>query len=149
MRSLKILSVLFFLVFFSSCYKNHLYVQIENISDDYLASTQVDTPDYRQKDPPYGQRIIVSWDFPKYLYNEELYILVTARFWNNIQEEKKYKLHRNWGTKTFYFPNKSREKQHKILTYKIDIYNKYGEKIETWKHQFWTKIIDVDTKSYE
>jgi hypothetical protein len=137
--------VLLFLIFsFFGCYKNHLYVQTENIKEDFLASYHIGSPDYRKKNPPIGQRLIVSWDFPKSLYEKKLSICLTVRFWNNEQIVKIVPLYRIWGTEVFFFKNKEMDKKKKILTYKVDIITKDQEIIETWEHQFWTELIDVD-----
>jgi len=117
---------------------------MENIGEDYLASTHIKTPDYRQENPPRGQRINVSWDFPFNLYEKNLFLCLTARLWNNTQEKRKYHLQKRWGTTTFFFENKTKEKGNKILTYKLEVITDYGKIIETWEHQFWTELIDVD-----
>ncbi len=143
---MKLKGILFFALFFlCSCYRNHLHVQIENIGTDFLASTHVGTPDYRQEDPPFGQRIIVSWDFPTILYKKDLSVFLTVRFWNNTEVTKEHRLHARKGRKLFFFSNKAREKQNKILTYRIQVKTKDGEIVDSWKHQFWTEVIDVDS----
>lgn len=136
----------FFVSFFFllGCYKNHLYVQVENMGEDFLASYHVHTPDYRSKKPPIGQRIIVSWDFPNNLFQRNPSIRLTVRLWNNSQSIRIYKVHRRWGTRDFYFKNKKKDKKRRILTYKVDVVAENGEILETWKHQFWTELIDID-----
>ena len=140
---LKVFLFLSFLMFFS-CYKNHLYVQVEKIDKDFLASSHISTPDPMQEDPPYGQRVIISWSFPNHLYRKDLFVYLTVRFWDNKEALRIYKINRKWGTQTFYFSNKKREKGRKILTYQVQIVTQNKEIIEVWRHQFWTKLIDVD-----
>lgn len=141
----KKLFCLFSLSFFiTGCYNNHLYVQVENIKNDYLASTQVDTPDFRRLDPPFGQRINISWSFPKNLYYQDLSGYLTVRFWNNTQQTKVFNIDKRVGTSSFYFSNKSKDKKNRILTYRIQIVNRNGEVVETWKHHFWTELINID-----
>lgn len=122
-----------------------MHVQIENIGPEFLASSHVGTPDYRQENPPFGQRIIVSWDFPNILFKKNLDLFLTVRFWNNTQEIKEHHIKSRKGRKIFFFSNKEREKQNKILTYKVQVKTKDGELVDTWKHQFWTEVIDVDS----
>lgn len=138
--------ILFLMIFFAltGCYRNHLHVQIENIGPEFLASTHVGTPDYRQDNPPFGQRIIVSWDFPTVLYKKDLTVFMTVRFWNNTQEIREHHVHSRKGRKIFFFSNKEREKQNKILTYRIQVKTKDGTIVDAWKHQFWTEVINVD-----
>lgn len=141
--SAKIL-LLLSLLFLSGCYKKHLFVQIESIDENFLASTHVNTPDWRQAHPPYGQRIIISWDFPLATYGKKLSFHITVRFWDNSEEVRTYALTRRLGTKVFYFENKNKTKDRKILTYRIQVLTEKNEIVETWKHQFWTNLIDVD-----
>jgi len=131
-------------ILFLGCYKDNLYVQVENIKKDFLASSHIGTPDYRQKNPPLGQRVIVSFDFPGRLLEKELFIYLTVRFWNNKEIFKKRKIKKSWGTEVFYFPNKENDKKKKILTYLVQIVTKDGKIVKKWEHQFWTTLIDVD-----
>lgn len=143
---------IFFLLgflFFSSCTKHHLYVQMENVDANDLASSHVQTPDYRQKDPPIGQRIIVSWSFPYGLYSKKLSLFLTVRFWDNTQDVKIVPLQRSLGTETFFFANSKRLKDKKILTYRFQVVSQKGELIEEWKQQFWTQLIDIDSEEEE
>ena len=133
---------LFFILF--SCGTNHLYVQVENIDADYLASVHENTPDYRQENPPHGQRINVLWNVPKRMYYEDLSLKLTVRFWNNTEKNIIYKINSRFGCTFFFFENKKMDTRRKILTYKIDICNSSGKSLETWKHQFWTELVDID-----
>jgi len=134
-----------FLTFFTSCYKGHLYVQQEWIDRDFLASTHVGTPDPRQERPPDGQRLLVSWRFPKCLYDQQLTLAITVRFWDNKEEVILQPVKRQLSYTALYFPK--REGQGKILTYKIDVVNSEGGIVETWEHHFWTELIDIDRKN--
>ncbi|KPK32990.1 MAG: hypothetical protein AMS24_02545 [Chlamydiae bacterium SM23_39] len=136
---MKRIFILFFL--FLGCYKDSLYVQIENIRKDFLASHHVGTPDHRKKHPPIGQRVIVSFDFSSSLLKKEPFICLTVRFWDNREIVKKREIKRRWGTEVFYFPNKEKNK---ILTYLVQIIDKEGKIIKKWEHQFWTDLIDID-----
>lgn len=136
---------LFLLSICSGCYKNHLYVQQEWIDRDFLASTKVGTPDPRQSNPPEGQRLIVAWDFPKSMFAEELTLHVIVRLWDNTEQVFSQPLDRKRDLATFYFPVKEKEK--KILTYLVQVANGEGKVIETWKHHFWTKLIELDSSS--
>lgn len=121
---------------FTGCYKNHLYVQQEWVDRNFLASTQVGTPDPRQADPPEGQRLLISWKFPRSLLDEELRLLVRVRFWDNAEECFSQPIDCSWGYAALFFSEK------KILTYKLDVLNAKGKCIETWEHHFWTELID-------
>lgn len=137
---------LFFLILLSGCSKGHLYVQQEWINSDFLASTHVDTPDPRQEDPPKGQRIITSWDFPLSWFRKEPSIFLTVRFWDNTQDVFFRPIEKKRGFSTFFFSNPEEERDKRILTYRVQILSKDGEILETWEHQFWTELIDIGDK---
>jgi hypothetical protein len=122
---------------FSSCYRNHLYVQQEWVDRNFLASSHVNTPDPRQSEPPEGQRLLIAWDFPRSIFLKDLSFAVTVRFWDDTQQEIVDPIQRKRGYQAFYFPKK------KILTYRVQVVTKEKEVIETWNHQFWTERIDI------
>ncbi len=125
----------------SGCYRHHLYVQQEIVNRSFLASSHVNTPDPRQSDPPDGQRLLVAWDFPRSLFQKELSLAITVRFWDDTQQEITEPLSRKRGYQAYSFPKK------KILTYRVQVVTKEDEIIETWKHHFWTEQIDVETEN--
>jgi hypothetical protein len=136
---------LLLLLLFTGCYKGHLYVQQETVDKNYLASTWTKTPDYRADTPPYGQNLLVAWDFPLSTYRRELALDITVRFWDNTEAKLVQKLGRRRGSNSFFYPNPGHIKEKKILTYKIDVVAGDGEIIEVWKHQLWTELISVDS----
>lgn len=136
--------IIFMIFFLTSCYKNHLYVQHEKVDKEFLASTHVNTPDPRQKHPPKGQRIIVSWDFPLSVYREKLSMILTVRFWDNRQDVLVRKIDRKRGYDSFYFEDTTKDKKKRVLTYRVQIINEDGEVVDDWKHQFWTDLIEIN-----
>lgn len=135
----RVIVLAIFLTFFTSCYKNHLYVQQEWVDRDFLASTKVGTPDPRQECPPVGQRLLIGWRFPSSWFYRELRIVATVRFWDNKEEVICYPIEKKWGSTAFNFFD-----QRKILTYRIQIVDQNDEVVEVWEHQFWTELIDID-----
>ncbi len=133
-----------FVLLLSSCYKDNLYVQQEWVDKNYLASSYVKTPDPRDNNPQIGQKIIISWDFPLSDYKKDLTIILYVRLWDQTQKELTYKIERKRGYTDFFFENKNREQNKKILTYRLDVVDKNNEIIRTWKHQLWTKQINID-----
>jgi hypothetical protein len=114
----------------------HLYVQQESVDGHYLASYRVDTPDPKREDPPVGKMLLLSWDFPKSVFREGLTAWVTVRDWNNTQTIEKISIERKRDTAKIFFPD--------ILTYQVQVRNERGEVVETWNHQFWTELIQID-----
>ncbi|HSX26496.1 MAG TPA: hypothetical protein VLE89_05765 [Chlamydiales bacterium] len=126
----------------TGCYKNHLYVQQEWVDREWLASSHVKTPDPRQGCPPEGQRLLISWDFPRSIFRTDLTLIATVRFWDNTQKEFVHPMDRRRDFTTYFFPVANPDQR--ILTYRIQIVNGEGTLIETWNHHFWTELIDVD-----
>ncbi|NGX28096.1 MAG: hypothetical protein K940chlam1_00271 [Candidatus Anoxychlamydiales bacterium] len=141
---MKIKYLLLFLPFLTSCYKNNLYVQHEKMDRNYLASTHVGTPDYRQQHPPDGQTLSIAWDFPLSVYRENLNMILTVRFWDNKQDIFSNKITRKRGYLRYKFQDDTDDKSKKILTYKIDIFNEDGTLVDEWKHQFWKELIEIN-----
>jgi len=111
---------------------------------NYLASSHVKTPDYRQKHPPDGQTLSIAWDFPLSIYRDNLNMILTVRFWDNKQDIFSNKLASKRGYVRYIFQDDSKDKSKKILTYKIDIFNEDGILIDEWKHQFWKELIEIN-----
>lgn len=131
-----------FLILFCGCSKEHLYVQQQLIDEDFLASVHVDTPDPRLENPPFGQRLLVSWDFPVSLYRKGLSIKGIVRFFDQSEEEIFYKITQKRGSTYFNFPM-DQENPNKILSYKMDVVTSQGEIIETWTHVLWAESIKI------
>lgn len=141
-------NILFFIaacnVLLTGCYKNHLYVQQEWVDRSFLASSHLNTPDPRQKEPPFfeggGQRLLIGWDFPKSLFEQQLTLEVTVRFWDQSEQLFLLPLTYKRGAEALPFFKKGGPK---ILTYRVRVLNKEKEVLETWEHQFWTEKIEV------
>jgi len=129
----------------AGCYRGHLYVQQEGVDREFLASSKVGTPDPRQADPPEGQRLLVAWDFPRSLFGDGLQMDVTVRLWDDTQQTIRHDMGRKRDVKAFYFP--SHEKDKRILTYRVEVLTREGKVLETWKHHFWTELIEIDGKA--
>lgn len=121
----------------SGCCCKHLYVQQECVDQNFLASTKIGTPDPRQKKPYEGQRLLVAWDFPRSLYSKGLSLEITVRLWGEKEEKIGRRLERKRGCEAFFFPNE------KIVTYLVHVVSDDGKIVETWKHHFWTEMIQV------
>jgi len=128
----------------SGCYKGHLYVQQEWVDKSSLASSWVKTPDYRADRPAEGQRLLMSWDFPKSTFDKKLTLIARVRLWDNTEEVLAYPIKRKRGSTDYFFPNGGEGKSRKILTYLVQVVAENGEVVEAWKHQFWTELIEID-----
>lgn len=129
---------LFTLLLFSSCSRNYFYVQQEKIDRNYLASTHVHTPDPRQENPPEGGSLLISWDFPLNVFEKNLTLISTVRFWDCEEEVLIRPIVRKRDSCFLFFPNR------KILTYLVKAVAPNGDIEGQWEHHFWTEWIDID-----
>ena len=131
----------------TGCYKNYLYVQQEWVDANFLASSKVQTPDPRQEHPPKGQRLIIAWDFPKSLFQENLTMVATVRLWDNTQTVYRQVLERKRDIKALFFANDDAGIDRRILTYRVQIFNARGCEVGKWEHHFWTELIAIGEES--
>lgn len=111
---------------------------------NFLASSHVGTPDPRRDDPPEGQRLLIGWNFPRCMVEDGLVLWITVRLWDNTQDFVVQPIDRKRGSAAFYYPNKDDCIDRRILTYKIEVLTSSGFLIETWKHHFWTELIEMN-----
>jgi hypothetical protein len=137
MRLLWVLTLLF-----AGCIKQSLYVQQESLDVTFLASSRVGTPDPRQDDPPCGQRLLIAWNFARALFEENLTLQITVRFWDTSEEKLSLSIAKKRAQSALFFPMK--EERGRILTYQVQVVTEDGQIIETWKHPLWTELIQID-----
>jgi len=70
-------------------------------------------------------------------------MILTVRFWDNTQKCFRRQIDRRRGIASFFFPEKQSDVP-KILTYRIQVFDLANELVETWEHQFWTPLIDLE-----
>ncbi len=145
MRRLLILN--FALILLASCSRDCLTVQSQYIHADYLASVHVHTPDTRKENPKVGQRLLVKWTFPRAQFEKlaknGLFLILQVRFGNHQEEMRKYPIEKSRGGIVYSLLDEQYFFKKGIVTYKADIIS--NEKVEeSWRHQVWTDIIDVD-----
>lgn len=122
-------------------------MQQEWVDAEFLASSKIGTPDPRQEHPPCGQRLLLAWDFPRSLFDEKLTLVATVRFWDNTQEVLFHPVERRRSYTAYYFPNPEPSGDRKILTYQVQVVSSNGTVIETWKHHFWTELIEISSSA--
>lgn len=118
-------------------------MQKEWVDKQFLASSRVNTPDPRQKCPFEGQRLLIGWDFPKSLFSEELTLDIVVRLWDQTEKKISYPITHKRDATAFFFPCGPTDKNHQILTYRIQVINRDGVIVETWNHHFWTELINL------
>lgn len=136
--------VLLSCLFFGSCNRQFLRVQVDYLSRESLASYHVGTPDHRLKAPPVGQRMIVAWYFPgRYFKNNEITFKIKLHFGNHTEEIFCIKPMKNSGFYNYFLLNEDFFTKNGLLSYKVEAYA--GScLIKEWKHQLWVELIQLD-----
>lgn len=125
------------------CRPPHLSVQTLYFTRESLASYYVETPDPMLLNPPQGQKLLVSWSFPRYfLCYDNLRLNIHIRLRNLQEIVFDVRPLKPCGTYTYVLSNEEFFDSKGILTYKVDL---LGENtlIEEWRHQLWHELIDI------
>ena len=136
-------AILLFLVL-TACTQQKLFVHMDYLSHENLASFHVGTPDPMLNNPPVGQRLIVSWAVPpSYLDFEDLHMEITLRLRNRQQMVKNVEVERRLGTYVLSLLNEDYFQTGGILTYKVILVGN-GEVLDEFVHQLWTELIVLE-----
>lgn len=128
----------------SGCTRHVLVVQHNYASFEDLASFHVDTPDPRKECPPYGQRLMVTWNLPACvpLDTEQgsLSLRLYLRYGNRETETMTWPLRRRQGSVCYELLDQAYEEKKGIFTYKAQI--EAGDTpLYCWYHQLWSDVI--------
>lgn len=130
-------------LFFCSCSNRYLVVRQEKVDGSFLASSHVRTPDPRKKSPPKGQRLLVSWAFPKSLFDKELQMRIRVKLWDQsehlILRDIKYRT----DSMAYFIEDKTVDGDKRILTYLIEVIDPDGEIVTVWKHPLWFETLQI------
>lgn len=142
---MKFIPLLMFLwAIFFGCTRQVLTVQTEFLSHENLASYHVRTPDPRLWNPPYGQRLIISWHLPAHLEKQpQLQLSLRLRFYNHTEKNELIDLYKNNGIYVYSLLNEEYCETQGILTYKVELLSA-GNIIEEWRHQLWVELITLN-----
>jgi len=137
------LKVFLLLLTLAACGRPTLVLHQQQINPNYLASTNVGTPDPRT--PPKGQMIIAEWILPRKIVNEDPILRLTILFHNYSQDCVEFPIHSTVGYETYSVLNREYKETCGLLAYKAEIVDCNGEILADWKHQLWTELITIDT----
>lgn len=127
-----------------ACAPNKLTVHTEYITQEFLASYHVDTPDPLLLNPPIGQRLVIQWVLPRqYRCLDDLHLHVKIRFRNRQEISFDIPLNKLIGFYCYELLNEEFCKTKGILTYKIDLMGG-GEVLDEWRHQLWAELIEIN-----
>ena len=145
---LRFYSLIFLIaVIASGCEKYYLGVQQQWIDINYLASSQVNTPDPRKLNPPLGQMLIIDWHVPKGILKQQPKILLDLIFWDYTTTTLSLPLKGTMNYTTYSLLDEEYEKTGGILTYKACIVTQEGKIFKESKHQLWVNLIEIDENS--
>ena len=132
--------ILLFLLF-ASCHQKRLDVLSQPIDRKYLASTIVNTPDWRKNSPDLGQCLIVRWSLPPRLLKEGPIELKLHVIFSSLDtEEKTLSIKTTNGY--FYYPivNDDYQSLGGLLTYRAELLQN-NQVLADWRHQMWFDLI--------
>jgi len=140
-------AVLFFCLWsLSGCQKYYLSLRQIPIDGEYLASSHVGSPDPRQANPPYGQKVAMMWAIPPHLLEQKPKLILHVVYKNHTEEELIYPIEERSGTEVFSLLNENYEAKGGLLTYKAAIRTEDGETYRKWKHQLWVDLITLKSE---
>ena len=134
---------LFLLLLLSGCEK--YYVSVRNIPIDasYLASSAVGTPDPRQANPPFGQKLVIDWDIPPELLDENPRIVLNILYKNHTEKEVIYPISHKRGYEVFDLLNQQFFETQGFLCYRAELLIGEGRVYREWRHQLWVNLITL------
>jgi hypothetical protein len=132
-----------------SCCHHHLSILQQTIDPNYLASVNVKTPDPRQKNPPFGQQLIIEWWVPKLTVVEGSELVLHVIYWDYSQETCRFPIKKRGGYHLFPLLREKFEEKKGFLTYMAEIVDKEGRVYAEWKHQLWVNLITFDEENLE
>lgn len=124
----------------TGCEKYYLSLRQVPIDVNYLASTHVGSPDPRQQDPPYGQKVVMQWVIPPRLLKQKPELIFTVIYRNHTEETRVYPIEDRTGSQIFSLLNEAYQEKKGVLTYRAEIRTAQGIYRE-WKHQLWVPLM--------
>jgi hypothetical protein len=138
------LPALFCLLLLTGCSKYYLSLRQVPVDATYLASTQVNTPDPRRDNPPYGQKIVLEWAVPPELLKKKPQIIFHVIYKNHTEKTFVYPIGSRLGTKVYSLLDNDYDETGGVLTYSAEIMTPDHQVYRTWKHQLWVNLINLD-----
>lgn len=128
----------------SGCQKYYISIAQESVTRESLASTQLGTPDPRQKNPPIGERLIIEWKVPRDYLSKDPSLYLHVIYKDYTEAYFTYSMPYKVDYVTYTLVGDEYEQKKGILTYQAELRAKEESPFITWKHQLWTKLITLD-----
>ena len=124
-----------------ACSKSYVSVQKQRVGRSSLASTFVQSPDPRQKNPPRGQRLLIKWRIPNEELSEQTYLKLSIVYKNYVEEVVERPIDEASGLIVYDLLDERFYDTGGFLSYKAEVMN--GERVvEAWRQQLWVEIIE-------
>ncbi len=133
---------------FSGCKRYYLEVAQQVINRDYLASTHVGSPDPLQCNPLYGRQLIISWQIPQEILNENPHVDLDIIFWNYTEERITYGVDAKRGYVLYTLAGSEYERMKGILSYKARLVTQNGRVYRDWEQQLWVDLIQIENEEF-
>ncbi len=143
------LFLIILLLAFSSCQKYYLVIYQEKVSRESLASSHVGTPDPRLKNPPKGQELIIEWQIPREILQENPEIHLQVVYKDYSEAQFVYPIAYQSGYRVYTLLGEEFLKTKGLLSYKAELKTEDGKVYRTWQHQFWVKVIRLEESDEE
>ena len=87
----------------------------------------------------------MGWSLPReYMSKPELRLELTLRYRNREQVVKRFPLKKRKGQISYRLKNDEFLEKKGILTYRLQVVSDKDQVLETWEHQLWTNLLDVE-----
>ncbi len=142
-------SLFLFLILITSCQKYYLTIYQEKIDQNSLASSHVGTPDPRQKNPPFGQELIIEWQVPQEVVEKKPSIHLEVIYKDYSESRFIYPISYKTGYVTYNLLGEEYKKTKGLLAYKGEIQTEDGSVFRRWQHQLWVNVIRLEDSDEE
>lgn len=133
---------IFLLIFpLVGCNQAALMVQQQKVSQGYLASGNIGSPDPRN--PPNGEMILAEWWVPSSLLLTSPSLRIEIIFKDFSQDCVEFPITRRAGYETYALLNEEFKKTGGFMSYHIEIVTKDGDVYAEWSHQLWVRLIEI------
>jgi len=134
---------LFFLIF-CGCEKYYISIKRDTIDQSKLASTFVESPDPRQKNPPKGEKLIIEWRLPSYVLHQYITLQLNIIYNNYSEQTLYYPVNQRKGIIIYSLLEDQYYKTGGFLTYVAKIKKSDGTVLKEWKQWLWVDRISLD-----
>jgi hypothetical protein len=125
----------------SGCHQPSLTCHSEFLYPQYLASTQVNTPELKAG-CFYGQQILVFWRLPKECFKKTTSLALHIRYGNREIQTVSTVIEKQSGWWHYRLVNQDYWCRGGILAYRAELLQE-GQIIAEWRHFLWADIIDI------